>query len=278
MDEPSKFNRRGSSFVVRLSHRHSAGASSESAPQGTKTAGLQRGLVLIRDGREIAGEGMGFGAPVVKYADGMYFSKTAETFLSGARTSVKKNFHMDSVERAKVGKRLVSSGPEGLAHLYRSYAVFRRPMIKFSHLAKKLVNVRPEFMAVRSRGTISMTYVCHPSRVHVSCDMTKLDRRGCNRIFILNEQGSSFFRKYQDSGKMRLVDDEIGAWEMVKAESATLSDLDPTFSFSLRNLDNATLWRGRETHGDVAWAGLIYEIAPDLDSFDYDIFLGDGGI
>ncbi len=270
------FIRRGSSFGIEFNRQFSARIDSKPNLQQLKTADLQKGLILIRDGREIVNEGMGFGVPVVKYSDKMFFSKKSNLVPTKGMTVIKKDFHMDSIEQIKVGKHVVSRGLGGFAYLYRSSRFFRKPMIKFSQLIKKMVDVKSEFETVAGRGLISVTYRVCLDRIHVNCDMTKLDKSGCKSIFILNEQGSSFFKNYNDSDGVHLVDDEIGAWDKVKAKKACLFDLGSSFSFCLKNTNNVAMWRGRETQDDTDWAGLIYEIPPSFDYFDYDIFLNWG--
>ncbi len=270
-----KFRRQGSSFGVKIDGHFSARISQKQSHPGLKTSGLEKGLLLARDGRDIAEGGMGFGVPVVRYRDSMYFSKDA--VLSSSPSSPSKAFQLNSIEQANVGGHVVGMGAGALARLYRSSRPFRGPIIKVGQVANRLVPTRAEFKDVPSRGQVTVKYRAFPGRIRVSCDMAKLDRRGCRGIFILNEQGPSFFRNYDDSNGQRLADEGIGAWEQVTADEARLSDIGSTFSFALRKADGAEMWRGRETHGDVAWAGLIYEVPPDRDDFVYDIFTGRGG-
>ncbi len=270
-----RFGRQGSSFGVEIDGRFSARISPEQSPPGLKTSGLEKGLLLARDGRDLAEGGMGFGVPVVRYRDEMYFSKAAT--LSPAQSSLTKIFFLDSVERLDVGGHVVGMGAASLARLYRASRPLRQPIIKVGELANRLVPSKAEFKGVPSRGQVSIKFEAHLDRIRVSCNLAELDRRGCQGIFILNEQGPSFFRNYQDSSGRRLVDGGIGAWERVSADEASLSDVPSTFHFSLKQAADAKMWLGREAHGDVAWAGLIYELPPSLDSFVYDIFLGRGG-
>jgi hypothetical protein len=58
-------------------------AASISAPPGQgKTAPLARGPVLKVNGKLAAGEGMGFGVPIVHYPDGWVYSRTATTVIA----------------------------------------------------------------------------------------------------------------------------------------------------------------------------------------------------
>jgi len=284
MSSPLEFSQLDSSFKVKLSWRFSASIYANSEFQRYKTTSLQKGLILTYKGHAIVGEGMGFGAPVVKYTDNMYFSKDAKILPTEKMAAIKKEFHINSVEQVKIGKHIISEDSflslilRILAYLYRLSAVFRKPIIKIDQFIRKRINVESEFTTAESRGSISIIYEVYPNKIHVHCDLTKLNKTGCQRIFILNEQGSMFFRKYEDSNGVLLIDNEIGAWKKVKAKRACLSDLNSSFRFCLLNIDNTNMWLGRETHEDLAWAGFIYEISPNLDFFDYDIFIEKWGV
>jgi hypothetical protein len=90
----------------------------------------------------------------------------------------------------------------------------------------------------------------------------------------LNEQGASFFRKYNDTEGLRLFDEKIGAWQMVSAEEASFSYSRENLTFSLRKMNSSKLFRGWEkTKGRFAWAGLGYSLDPRLSNFDYIIKL-----
>jgi hypothetical protein len=245
--------------------------------QQFKTDQLQKGLVINWKGVDLVGEGMGFGVPVVKYSDDVYFSKNADFSLPGEASQLKKTFRIDGVERIRMGRMGKVQIPNPLwrlfAYVYRSSLSFNRLIIRMDQAARKRVNAGSKFITVNDRGSISVTYEMYPGKVHVHFDLTSLNKEKCHRIFILNEQGSRFFRRYTDSHGNDLKNEEIMAWGKVKAEKASFSDMDSSLGFSLRNRNNSIMWSGRETHLDLAWAGLIYEISPRLETFDYDIFI-----
>ena len=48
-----------------------------SVPARGKTAPLEKGLVISRGGLDLAGEGMGIGLPIARYADGWHYASSA---------------------------------------------------------------------------------------------------------------------------------------------------------------------------------------------------------
>ena len=115
---------------------------------------------------------------------------------------------------------------------------------------------------------------CSPDLLKVQVDFSELHKEGCREILVLNEQGSNFFTKYTDSNGLLLIGRHIGAWQKVKAATATLSDNRYTLSFTLKNLDSANLFRGWErTRGRFSWAGLGYSLSAMISGFNYSIGL-----
>jgi hypothetical protein len=90
---------------------------------------------------------------------------------------------------------------------------------------------------------------------------------------VLNEQGSRYFRRYLDSNGVLLFDKNIGAWETVEADSASITDIKGNICFRLARKDGTILRRGREfIRGFQDWVGLDYELGLGNSSvFEYEI-------
>ena len=92
---------------------------------------------------------------------------------------------------------------------------------------------------------------------------------------VLNEQGSTVFEKYVDAGGLKLFGREIGAWDKVAADWASLVNIKEGLSFSLKKIQGATLFRGWErTRNRFSWAGLSYSLKPNERTFNYSVRLG----
>jgi hypothetical protein len=108
---------------------------------------------------------------------------------------------------------------------------------------RAIMKVQTEFIKVKPRGKVTFNYLCQPGRIIINVDLSCLELDGCEEILVLNEQGSTFFSRYSDTNEARLSDEKIGAWEMVNASEASLSDPKETLTFTLAR-GSSTLFRG----------------------------------
>ena len=138
-----------------------------------KTAPLAKGLSLRVAGQDIAGEGMGFGTPVVNYPDGWVYSRTETTIdLSTATTTTwRRTFALDEI------------GGDA-AHRYA-------------------------FVPIASRGSIEVTYTVDASGVSIAVRVLDL-APGYSQVGILNEQ-SAAFDDFAEPGHT-LIGPAFGAW------------------------------------------------------------------
>ena len=91
-----------------------------------------------------------------------------------------------------------------------------------------------------------VTYTLDRNRILVKLSFSQLDQNNLQKVFVLNEQGAHFFRKYSDSEGLKLNDEEIGAWDSVTAKSAKIADKQDRIGFRLKNVEGTVLRRGRE--------------------------------
>ena len=124
------------------------------------------------------------------------------------------------------------------------------------------------------KGTVIVTYIMDRNRIQVKLNFSQLDQANLAKVFILNEQGAHFFRTYSDSEGLRLVDEEIGAWDKVTAQSAKIANEQNKIGFRLKSKEGSMLKRGREMmEGSLNWIGLDYELDPKHCHFEYEIEL-----
>ena len=254
----------------------------DTRPHYLEISPLHKGLVLLLNGKELIEEGTGFGVPVVKYEDKTYFSSSADsTAQLGERNVLVKSFIMDSVSRKRLGKSAyINESFYSFFHSFfeKTYLNWKKLTFLFNAIMelRRILKVETDFVKAAPRGTITLTYTCFPDKVKINVDLTRLNCAKCKQILLLNEQGSNFFRKYVDSDGLALSDQNIGAWAIVKAEEASLSDFAGSLTFTLGKVkaNTAQLFRGWEsTRGRFSWAGLSYSLRPEMVVFDYIIKL-----
>jgi len=251
------------------------------SPHYLETASLQKGLVLILDNHELIEEGMGFGAPVVKYKNKTYFSSTAKLSMETTEKHIiwTKSFAVDTVSRKRFGK-----GSYVNDRFYRFFhKVFETLYLGISGLfpffdkimeLRGVMKLQTVFVRVKSKGKITVAYFIKPDEINVQVDLSKLDKEGCESVLLLNEQGASFFKEYSDSNGERIHTFHIGAWEKVHAFAASLSILQGSLKFLLQHQPQSEMYRGWEkTRTRFDWAGLSYSLSPQTRFFDYSIKL-----
>jgi cellulose synthase/poly-beta-1,6-N-acetylglucosamine synthase-like glycosyltransferase len=204
-------------------------------PGRGKTAGLQKGLVLESPSGNLAGEGMGFGAPLVRYPDGDYFSGTATT--------------------------VDVSSPGHLA------------WVKSFQLDRLGVDEDRSFKAVPSRGRVDVTYRVEAGRIDVRVVATEL-APGFQQFVIFNEQ-SSRFDDFADSSRTLLGDrigswtPVAGAWGRFRSGA---SDLEWSLG---RPAGVQGMYAARELRSpDLDFSGLDYVFGPDFTAASYQVTVG----
>jgi hypothetical protein len=250
-------------------------------PSCLETGVLQKGLVLLFNGRELIEEGVGFGVPIVKYADKTFFSSNAEVSIKkiGPAITLTKIYTLDTVSLKKFGQTayiddgLYSPLRKTFQTLYLQHKKLTPVFNKVMEL-RDLVNIKTEFVTIKSRGTVTVNYHCMQNRIEVQADFSKVTLNKCCEVLILNEQGSGTFQKYTDSSGLNLVGNKIGAWETVTADQSSLQSANGQVSFTIQNAQGATVFRGWEhTRKRFSWAGLSYSMPPKNDTFAYSIGL-----
>lgn len=253
----------------------------DNRPRNLEIAPLQKGLVMTCRGEELIEEGAGFGVPIIKYNDNTFFSSTAQIYLEQQRedsTILRKVFLLDAVSKKQVRGAPINDFFYEVLHETFERAYLQRQSLRavfdWTMRLRKSVGVTTQFVRVKPRGAVAVTYHCLPSIVDVNVDLSALDKTGAQKTLLLNEQGASTFRRYSDTNGVVLYDRQIGAWAKVAAKQAAFSDIRRQISFALENKSNASLIRGREEIKDrFSWAGMTYTLSPITTHFTYTISL-----
>ena len=211
----------------------------DNQPASGKTAPLAKGAVLSVGGQEVAGEGMGFGVPIVQYPDGWHYAgHAAVTNVSPTGVAWRKTFDLDTV------------GGDA-AHGYR-------------------------FQSAPSVGRVQVTYRVTAENINVEVRVLSLEP-GVLKVGIYNEQSSAFDDFAYGRGPTVLgtrQGPEFGPWQTVSGDWARLRSASFGVEWSQRVAGNSELKAGRENAPpEFNWSGLDYIFGPDFAAHgvDYDI-------
>jgi hypothetical protein len=243
-------------------------------------AALQKGLILVVNGKELVEEGAGFGVPIAKYSDTTIFSRNANLYVEEQDenvTVIKKVFFLDSVSKKRVHGASINNRIYSVFHKTFERAYLNRENMRsiFDWIMRlrKSFGIETHFVNVSQRGKVTVRYHCYPDHIKIYSDFSEVDMTDCQEILILNEQGATFFRKFKN-GSLVLLDKKIGAWTRVDAEVAKFSDLEDHISFSIGKRENAIMCCGWEQVKDrFSWAGITFSLSPKTMGFNYTIQL-----
>jgi hypothetical protein len=132
----------------------------DTRPHVGKVARLQKGLVLVRDGRELVEEGFGFGLPLVEVGGQAYLSRSAVTERAG--DVLVKRYDMDILDT-----------PSGF--------------------------LRRKYEPVTPIGSVTVSYTVSAETIDVDVDLSGLEIPW-SRVYLMNEQGAQTFTSYQEPG------------------------------------------------------------------------------
>jgi hypothetical protein len=203
------------------------------SPGRGKTAPLAKGLVLRRAGADVAGEGMGFGVPIARYADGWHYpgSATVADLSAPGRTEWRKTFDLDM------------AGGDAT----HGYA----------------------FVPARSVGRVEVTYRLASGQLQVTVRSLGM-APGVQQVSVLNEE-SSAFDDMAEPGVTRLGAG-FGRWQPVAGAWARLRSGSLGIEWAQDRLAGAELDGGRElAPPDLDWSGLDYVFDGGFRSADYTV-------
>lgn len=246
------------------------------------TSRLQKGLILISNGQELAEEGVGFGVPVLKMGVKTIFPGWIELacFNEGSFQIITAKFFMNLEERftsqgpGNVKSRLLYWIKDHLADLYRRFPPSRRPLMALSNAARTSFDWQTTFVDAGCNLEVKANYSIDPETgvIMVDVDATGVSKAGVTEVILMNEQGAHHFDTYFDSNGLSLRGEKIGSWEEVTAKSASFLSSTHRLAFTLQQTNGARLYRGRELVGSrLAWSGFGYSLPPASQRFTYTL-------
>lgn len=246
-----------------LTSRVSIRVYADCRPHALQTTKLQKGCVLVLNGRELSEEGLGFGFPVCLYEDGAHFSSSAVTLVDDSKDTprVTKIYEMDAVESKKFRGAIIRRGCVSerlLRILERTYRDVRRLHVGAAGSLSLLsmLGLRNEYVKSRSKGQIIVTYERQEEALRISVGFKDLVRERLEGLVVGNEQGGMLFTEYSDP-IVRLEGKEIEPWKVTSADWATLSCPECSVGFKLRRPNGWRIIRGREVvKNRISWSGL----------------------
>jgi hypothetical protein len=263
-------------YSISLSKDLSLRISSDTWPPTLLTANLQKGLRLVHRGKELIGEGAGFGVPVVSYGNDTFFSgsSTLRQVDRGDLAVLRKEFLMDQIQRkmirgATMENRKLRAAWRILDKLYQKHRSLQS--LAYIDIAKRM-GIKFNFIDADPVGKVVVTYRISRKKINAEADFSLLKKDGLRKIFLLNEQGATFFRKYSDTNGSSTIDTQISAWRNVNAKTARISDQEEKLGFELSKKKGSILHVGREVvNGSADWIGLDYELDCRHSAFQYEI-------
>jgi hypothetical protein len=243
------------------------------------TSRIQKGLVLELEDRDLSEEGVGFGMPVLKLGLQPVFpgSWRTSTREYNGLCLIEADFEMNLRARMLRRGKIINNGLfclawENLSRIHREYPQFRKWISISSQALKKKFDLREEFSEEHALGYVRASYLISDSRIDVELKFPKVG--GCTELIVLNEQGANWFDTYQDSDGLILKGERIGSWNRIKATYASFIAPVNGIVFTLKRVEGARMFRGRElVTGSLAWSGLAYTLPPLTEKFAYSIEL-----
>ena len=248
------------------------------------TSHLQKGFLLVADGKVLAEEAVGFGVPVLKrglqavFPGGMTFTTSSR----GDVLEIAAVFSLDLEERFtrtdsnSVGGPLFYRLKNQMAALIRRVPLLRPVLTGTSSLLRALFGWRTTYERAGFQIPVQMTYCIDRTtgKMSVTVDLSNLENRGVTEAIVMNEQGAHFFDRYREAGGSRLFGKRIGTWDAVVAEAAAFECPAAQVAFKLARVEGAHLYRGRELVGSrLAWSGFGYSFQPGMKIFQYELTL-----
>jgi hypothetical protein len=249
------------------------------------TSRIPKGGVLYHEGMDLSEEGVGFGVPILKRGPEEFFPGGCSLSLEvrGTRAEAVADFTMNLVERVAVGRgesvknALLYRAQHALASIHQS-CPWSRPLLDFvSNRSRRLFGIRTVFEKVASAGRVSVRYVIDAGERSLRVTVRHYPASGlpCGELIVMNEQGAHHFDRYTDTSGELLERNRIESWKEITAGEATMASRRHGVAFTLKQVEGAKLFRGREcVETRFAWSGFAYAVPLPVSEFRYTLRIG----
>jgi hypothetical protein len=161
-----------------------------------------------------------------------------------------------------------------MEELYRRIPKLRPALTAVSTGLRRVFRWTTAYQKTEFCWTIPIRYKIpgEDGRITMEVDLGDLARDGVTEVAVMNEQGANYFNRYRDSNGADLVGNRIGNWDAVTAEQASFLCEPHRLAFTLRQVEDARLFRGRERVGSrLAWSGFGYLVLPAAGKFRCEV-------
>lgn len=213
----------------------------DTRPHIGKIASLQKGLILVYRGKELAEESFGFGSPIVQVEGVGYLSRHASVSIAWQEGAVvlTKSFVMDVADRPTRFWRI-------------------------------------KYEEVEPLGTVVYTYTVTGQEIRMDVDLSGL-QVAWERAYLMNEQGAINFTIYQDEDGRKWHGDEVGIWRLTEDAYGCWLHRCEALRFCVQTEPGQPKYVGRERYNQYRWTGIFYlswsgidiEVKPPIDHYQY---------
>ncbi len=245
------------------------------------TANLQKGLLLLDQGRELAEEAVGFGVPVLKSGLQTIFPGAATlTWLQHDATwRITALYKLNLVERISkadntaVKNTFFYAAKDGLAALIRRLSILRGPLTVLSSRIRRLFGWETVYLPAGFSTDLKVLYTVDTETGSLGIEIDTGDLLPeITEVMLMVEQGAHSFDRYQDTSGISLEGHEIGCWDEISAREAWFESSAHRVAFRLGQVKGARLFRGRELVGSrLAWSGFGYSFPPSMQKFHCEL-------
>ena len=241
--------------------------------------GLERGILVFFDGKNLVQEGMGLGTVALRTKNLTYFSKKSR-LIKKSENEYTKEFYIDSIMTWKLFNRrsiFLTKLLEEFGNFYkREGGSTQDLLLNIGVWSRKLFGMKSEMANYRHLGKVIFNYKLLENQVIISVDFSQIlkdNPENLKFVCILNELGGDYFNSARIGKKILAAPsgwNEIKDSQSLKMIKLYSEGLKLEFGVKvLRNTPNFKInhFFGRENIANYCWAGFVMEI--EIGSIDY---------